>query len=100
MTDILSEIIDRKREAVAQLRANHGPENFRARALAARAKAVPHRLLQALASDSRQLNIIAEFKRRSPSAGLIRGGLSAAWIARCYERGGSCAFSGLTEQPY
>ena len=100
MTDILSEIIDRKREAVTRLRANHGPENFRARALAARAKAVPHRLLQALASDSRQLKIIAEFKRRSPSAGLIRGDLSATEIARCYERGGSCAVSVLTDKEY
>ena len=100
MTDILSEIIDRKREAVARLRANHGSENFRARALAARAKAVPHRFLQALASDSRQLNIIAEFKRRSPSAGLIRGDLSATEIARCYERGGACALSVLTDKEY
>ena len=100
MTDIFSEIIDRKREAVARLRVDHGPEHFRARALAVRAKAVPHRLLQALASDSRQLNIIAEFKRRSPSAGLIRSDLSATEIARSYEGGGACAISVLTDKEY
>jgi indole-3-glycerol phosphate synthase len=100
MTDILSEIIDRNREAVAQLRTDHGPEHFRARALAVREKAVPQRLLHALASDSGQLNIIAEFKRRSPSAGLIRDDLSANEIARCYERGGACAISVLTDKEY
>ena len=100
MTDILSEIVDRKREAVARLRADHGPEYFRARALAVRAKAVPYRLLQRLASHSEQLNIIAEFKRRSPSAGLIRSDLSATEIARCYDRGGACAISVLTDEEY
>jgi indole-3-glycerol phosphate synthase len=98
MTDILSEIVDRKREAVARLRADHGPEYFRARALAVRAKAVPYRLLQRLASHSEQLNIIAEFKRRSPSAGTIRNDLSATDVATCYERGGACAISVLTDE--
>src|SRR4029434_2597580 len=100
MTDILSEIISRKRQAVARLRAGHGPEHFRARALAVRAKAVPYRLLQTLASHSEQLNIIAEFKRRSPSAGLIRSDLSATEIARCYDRGCACAISVLTDKEY
>jgi indole-3-glycerol phosphate synthase len=100
MTNILSEIIDRKRELVARLRADRASQDFRQRALDIRKNAPAHRLLQALESDSRRLNIIAEFKRRSPSAGIIPSDLSATEVARRYERGGACAISVLTEEEY
>jgi indole-3-glycerol phosphate synthase/phosphoribosylanthranilate isomerase len=100
MTDILSEIISRTRQAVARLRADPEARDFRERALAVRAKAVPHRLLQALALHPERLNIIAEFKRRSPSAGIIRDDLSATDIARRYESGGACAISVLTDKDH
>ena len=100
MTDILSEIIDRKRQVVARLRADRASQNFRQCALDIRKNAPAHRLLQALESDSQRLNIIAEFKRRSPSAGIISSDLSATEVARCYERGGACAISVLTDEEY
>jgi len=50
----------------------------------------------ALASPG--LSIIAEHKRRSPSAGAIRPGSSVSEIARAYERGGAAAMSVLTEE--
>jgi indole-3-glycerol phosphate synthase len=100
MTNILSEIIDRKRELVARLRADRASGDFRERALDIRKSVPAHRLLQALESDSRRLNIIAEFKRRSPSAGIIPSDLSATEVARCYERGGACAISVLTDEGY
>jgi indole-3-glycerol phosphate synthase len=100
MTNILSEIIDRKRQVVARLREDRSSRDFRRCALEMRASAVPHRLLRALESDSRGPNIIAEFKRRSPSAGIIRSDLSATDVARCYERGGACAISVLTDEEY
>jgi indole-3-glycerol phosphate synthase len=100
ITNIFSEIIDRKRQAVVRLRADPSTGDFRERALETRANAVPHRLLQALELDSLGLKIIAEFKRRSPSAGIIRNDLSAIDVARCYERGGACAISVLTDEEY
>jgi indole-3-glycerol phosphate synthase len=100
MAGILSEILDRKREVVARLRADPAAQDFRDRALAIRTNATPHRLLQALQSNSKRVNIIAEFKRRSPSAGTIRNDLAATDVAAHYERGGACAISVLTDEQY
>jgi indole-3-glycerol phosphate synthase/phosphoribosylanthranilate isomerase len=100
MATILSEILDRKREVVARLRADPPSQDFRDRALAIRGNATPHVLLRALESNSGGVKIIAEFKRRSPSAGTIRSDLSAADVATCYERGGACAISVLTDEQY
>ena len=43
--------------------------------------------------------VIAEFKRRSPSAGTLRDGADLDEIVRAYERGGASALSVLTEEP-
>ena len=98
--NILSEILDRKRRTIAQLHADPSSRDLRERALQIRKDANPHRLVQALESDSKRSKIIAEFKRRSPSAGIIRGDLTVSEIVRCYERGGACAISVLTDEEY
>jgi indole-3-glycerol phosphate synthase len=98
--DFLSQILDRKRKAIAQLRAYPSSRDFRERALEIRKNAESQRLLRALESDSPRLKIIAEFKRRSPSAGIIRDDLTVSEIVRCYERGGACAISVLTDEEY
>ncbi len=43
------------------------------------------------------VSVIAEHKRRSPSAGTIRDGATVSEVVRAYERGGAAALSILTE---
>jgi len=43
------------------------------------------------------ISLIAEHKRRSPSAGVLRDGASVSDVVRAYERGGAAALSVLTE---
>ena len=45
-------------------------------------------------------SVIAEHKRRSPAAGLIREGSSVTEIVEAYERGGAAAVSVLTEEEH
>jgi len=98
--NIFSQILERKRETIARLRADSSSRDVRERALEIRKNAEPHRLRRALELDSPRLKIIAEFKRRSPSAGIIRDDLTVSEIVRCYERGGACAISVLTDEQY
>jgi indole-3-glycerol phosphate synthase len=51
----------------------------------------------ALSADG--MSVIAEFKRRSPSAGALHEGARPDELARAYERGGARALSVLTEGP-
>ncbi len=97
---IFSQILDRKRKVIAQLRADPASRDFGERALEIRKNAQAHRFLRALESDPQRLIIIAEFKRRSPSVGIIRDDLTVSEIVRCYERGGAAAISVLTDEEY
>ncbi len=57
----------------------------------------PGRFHEALARPG--IGVIAEFKRRSPSAGALREHADVAAIVGAYERGGASALSVLTEGP-
>ena len=98
-SDFLSKIIEKKRERLAVEKAARTLEQVRLEASRARDAARGHALREALA-DAGQVNIIAEFKRASPSKGEIRAGADAGETARAYERGGAAAVSVLTEEDY
>jgi indole-3-glycerol phosphate synthase len=78
--------------------------------VARRRRAVPLSQLEQQAAGSREdrpfsealthpgISVIAEHKRRSPSAGEIRSGATVDEIVGAYERGGAAALSILTEE--
>jgi indole-3-glycerol phosphate synthase len=96
--NILSEIIADKKIRVEASKRAVSLAHLRATALEIRAGAKAHALRVALSGDA--INIIAEFKRRSPSKGIIRDNADAATIARSYESAGAAAISVLTEENY
>jgi indole-3-glycerol phosphate synthase len=72
-----------------------------ARALRAAAEAAaPPRPFRAALERAGEVAVIAEVKRRSPSAGWIREELSVAEVASSYETGGAAALSVLTDAEY
>lgn len=97
--DVLSEIIGRKRQRVEAAMQALPPGEMAAMARTARAGAKAHALSVALNSEER-INIIAEFKRRSPSKGDINGNADAVLTAQAYESGGAAGISVLTEEDY
>ncbi len=96
--NVLSEIIAKKRERVAAAKESIPLEEMRSLADEARRTTKSHALLDALRSDG--INIIAEFKRRSPSKGMIRAGANLIEIAQSYQAGGAAGISVLTEEDY
>ncbi len=72
----------------------------RARALEARRAPSSHTFHRALSTPSTNFKIIAEYKRASPSKGMIRDDMTPTQVASSYERSGACAVSVLTEEDY
>ncbi|MCU0240979.1 MAG: indole-3-glycerol phosphate synthase TrpC [Vicinamibacteria bacterium] len=94
---VLDRILVRTRERV---RARQEREDL-ARVMAS-AKATPDArgLARKLSQRRHQVNIIAEFKRRSPSRGAIRADGDPALIAREYDSAGAAAMSVLTDEDF
>ena len=94
----LQRIVARTRERLEQRKRELSQPELERRALAGAEKASAHapRLYEALSAPG--LSVIAEFKRRSPSAGALREGADVAEIVSAYERGGARALSVLTEE--
>lgn len=97
--NFLAVILEVKRRRVASVAITQPLAEVRARAIDVRAASARHVFRAALADNAR-VNIIAEFKRASPSKGDIRNRVSAVEMARAYREGGAAAISVLTEEDY
>jgi indole-3-glycerol phosphate synthase len=98
LANILDDIITDKREEVKQRRSQVSLEELRDQAMNKPRcrnfyKAVTKR-------NPRGINVIAEVKRASPSAGLICKDFDPVAIAQTYERCGADAISVLTDEKY
>ena len=90
---VLDQIVETTRQELEQRRSAVSQSELE-RAVATRGQDRP--FSEALARPG--ISLIAEHKRRSPSAGVIREGSSVEEIVGAYERGGAAALSILTEQ--
>ncbi len=97
MADILQQIVADKRLQVARDSARIGLAEVRRLALAE----PPGRdFFAAVTRPGPRINVIAEVKKASPSAGLIRPDFDPVAIARAYKAGGAAAISCLTDEKY
>jgi indole-3-glycerol phosphate synthase / phosphoribosylanthranilate isomerase len=95
-SDVLARILARTRECIQERRRKLPVDKMRFTG------ATPglRRSFEAAVSRPGQVNVIAEFKRRSPSRGVIREDLHPVKAAQAYEVAGAAALSVLTEEQF
>jgi indole-3-glycerol phosphate synthase len=99
MSDVLRRICETKRTEIARAKAERPLGEVER---AARAAPPPRGFIAALkrATSAGGYGLVAEIKRASPSAGLIRGDFDPVTLARAYALGGAACLSVLTDAPY
>jgi indole-3-glycerol phosphate synthase len=95
MGTVLDRIVAYKRREIAEARARR-PEAELERVAA---QAPPPRDFRAALERGPGVRVIAEVKKASPSAGLLRADFDPVNIARTYERHGAACVSVLTDEP-
>jgi indole-3-glycerol phosphate synthase len=93
---ILEKIVATKRDELEAARAKISADELRAQL----ADAPPVRDFFAPLAQSDSIQLIAEVKKASPSAGIIRDDFDAVAIARIYESHGAACISVLTDEHY
>jgi indole-3-glycerol phosphate synthase len=96
LTSVLDKILERSRVQVEERRQMLPLELVQAVA----AEAPARRPFADALSQPGRVNVIAEYKRRSPSKGLIREDLAPQDVAKSYEAAGAVALSVLTDQKF
>jgi len=94
--DRLKEIILKKKERLALVKQQLPEEELKVKAQAV----APARSLIKAINKPRQISLIAEIKKASPSQGVIRQDFNHLEIARIYQEAGVQAISVLTEEDY
>lgn len=96
MSDVLSEICQTKRTEIAAAKSRVSETELKARL----AEVDPPRDFLAALKSATGVGLIAEVKKASPSAGLIREDFDPVEIARTYESAGAACISCLTDESY
>lgn len=97
MSDVLAEIVEHKYVEVQAAKAACTQDEMRSKALDT---PQPRNFFTALTRPENTLRVIAEVKKASPSAGLIREDFDPVAIAQAYEQAGAAAISCLTDEKY
>lgn len=95
--DVLKEIVANKRVEVARAKQRRPQEALEQ---AADQAPPPRNFFAAMTRPRGKLRVIAEVKKASPSAGVIREDFDPVAIARAYHEAGAAAISCLTDEKY
>ncbi|MEM1107498.1 MAG: indole-3-glycerol phosphate synthase TrpC [Planctomycetota bacterium] len=97
MSDMLNQIVEHKRGEVEAAKQIWPMEEVKAAATAADP---PRNFFAAVTRPKGKLRVIAEVKKASPSAGVIREDFDPVAVARAYADNGAAAISCLTDEKY
>ncbi len=95
--NVLAQIIEKKQEEIAACQQAVSLDTIKAQAADT---PMPRNFFTAVTRPRHSLRVIAEIKKASPSAGLIREDFDPVAIARAYEANGAAAISCLTDEHF